>query len=654
MPLLKNRDFAWMAALVALGAAMRLALFNGLYGHDDWIYLFYTRSFLNGQTDELLHSLWGLRFLLWMPIAVVFKLFGASYAGAFLPGFLCGLASIPLAYACIRKLGGSTPVAVAGGLVLLFNPIDWMVSSTIRGDIEMSFYGGLLLLLLLSFREAEGRRKLLLGIATGFVWGMSTLTKEWGFVFAWGFFAVALFDLVKNRRMPWAYATVGIGFALVLAIDTVVLHAATGEWMARVKTSLRWYQNVKSNGEALDDRSKELIYLPSILLGLHNTATDYNRFVNGYPDYGIYMWTLLIALPLSLCWRGPARPVAWFVAGVLLWIEFGSMSWSEYLPYHKEPRYFAMISVPLAAIVATAGARLWNSPSRRLRDATILAALGVAVVTTMIVRRENREYTKNRDFIPALVTWLESHPQARLWTSFSMQNEVDLRTHYRFSDPAHGHAGAPGYGTVMDIGLWKDRHRDGDYLLVHEGWTALLNLYPDMRQRYMEATPSVTLRGPTSTAMIYQVKATNPADLNMDYLSDHQPKSVKQGFGSLHFDRTVDGAPIILGGVQYETGLGTHANSDITYALDKQYSLFSTVVGVDDSTLGLPGTAIFEVWVDNRQVYKSPFMKAGDKPVTLRIDVTGAETLRLVANDGGDGNRNDHVDWAAAKLTKAP
>lgn len=654
MPLLKNRDFVLIAALVALGTAMRLALFNGLYGHDDWIYLFYTRSFLNGQTDELLHSLWGLRFLLWLPIAVIFKCFGASYAGAFLPGFLCGLAGVPLVYACIRKLGGTTPVAVAGGLVLLFNPIDWMVSSTIRGDIEMSFYGGLLLLLLLSFREAAGRRKLLLGAATGVAWGLSTLTKEWGFVFAWGFLAVALFDAFKHRRIPWAYAMIGVGFALVLAVDTVVLHAVTGEWLARVKTSLSWYQNVKSRGDGLDDRSKELIYLPSILLGLHNSATDYNRFVNGYPDYGIYMWLLLAALPLSLAWRGPARPVAWFVSGVLLWIEFGSMSWSEYLPYHKEPRYFAMISVPLAVIIATAGARLWAFRSRWLRAAVALAALAVAVVTTVLIRHENWEYTRNRDFVPALIGWLDHHPQARLWTTFSMQNEVDLRTHYHFSDPPHGQAGAPGYGSAMDIGLWQDWHRDGDYLLVNEDWTALLNLYPNIRQRYLETTPAATLLGPTSKAMIYQVKASGSAELETDYLSDRKPKEVKQGFGSLHFDRTVDGNLLMLGGVQYETGLGTHANSDITYELEKKYAVFSSVIGVDDSTSTLPGTAIFEVWLDGRQVYKSPLMRGGGKPESLRIDVTGVDILRLVVNDAGDGNRNDHADWAGAKLIKAP
>jgi len=73
------------------------------------------------------------------PIALSLKVFGVSYWSALLPPFLYGLAAVPLAYASIRTLGLSIGAAAVGCAALVLNPIDWMVSSTIRGDIEMSF-----------------------------------------------------------------------------------------------------------------------------------------------------------------------------------------------------------------------------------------------------------------------------------------------------------------------------------------------------------------------------------------------------------------------------------------------------------------------------------------------------------------------------------
>jgi hypothetical protein len=40
-----NKNELWVPALlVLLAAAVRLLLFSGVYGHDDWAYLFYIRS----------------------------------------------------------------------------------------------------------------------------------------------------------------------------------------------------------------------------------------------------------------------------------------------------------------------------------------------------------------------------------------------------------------------------------------------------------------------------------------------------------------------------------------------------------------------------------------------------------------------------------
>lgn len=50
------------------------------------------------------------------------------------------------------------------------------------------------------------------------------------------------------------------------------------------------------------------------------------------------------------------------------------------------------------------------------------------------------------------------------------------------------------------------------------------------------------------------------------------------------------------------------------------------------------------------KLYESPVCKGGASPVSIDIPVAGQDSLYLVTTDGGDGNANDHADWAGPKL----
>jgi alpha-galactosidase len=80
---------------------------------------------------------------------------------------------------------------------------------------------------------------------------------------------------------------------------------------------------------------------------------------------------------------------------------------------------------------------------------------------------------------------------------------------------------------------------------------------------------------------------------------------------------------------------------------------FVADVGVDDEAAA-EGSCGFEVWVDGKQAFASPVLKAKQPPMRVSVDLTGAKRLRLVVNDGGDGIGNDHADWAGAMLLLKP
>ncbi|MFC1408639.1 beta-galactosidase [Streptacidiphilus sp. N1-12] len=110
-----------------------------------------------------------------------------------------------------------------------------------------------------------------------------------------------------------------------------------------------------------------------------------------------------------------------------------------------------------------------------------------------------------------------------------------------------------------------------------------------------------------------------------------------------------DGKPITVGGKVYASGLGTNAVSDVGLYLGGHCTRFTATVGVDAESGGA-GTVTFSVLADGRNLVTTPVLKGNGAAVSIDVDTTGAQLLDLVVGDGGDGNGNDHADWADAKL----
>lgn len=135
-------------------------------------------------------------------------------------------------------------------------------------------------------------------------------------------------------------------------------------------------------------------------------------------------------------------------------------------------------------------------------------------------------------------------------------------------------------------------------------------------------------------------------------LSDETPVVARQDWGALASGKSIGGNPLTVGGVAFAAGLGMHANGEAEYDLDSTFATFEAKVGVDDAMKSQPkgATVVFQVYVDGVKKFDSGLMRAGDAAKPVSVDVRGAQTLKLVALNGGDGNAADHADWCDAKL----
>jgi len=143
------------------------------------------------------------------------------------------------------------------------------------------------------------------------------------------------------------------------------------------------------------------------------------------------------------------------------------------------------------------------------------------------------------------------------------------------------------------------------------------------------------------------------------YLSDRAWVSATSGWNGVNRDVSVEGKPLTLGGAAgptaYPKGIGTHAVSQIVYDLSGlDVSTFSAVVGVDQEVPANARSSLtFQVLLDGVEVFSSGPMDRGTEPKPVEVDVHGAQQLTLVVGDSGNGNQEDHADWADARLTAA-
>jgi len=152
--------------------------------------------------------------------------------------------------------------------------------------------------------------------------------------------------------------------------------------------------------------------------------------------------------------------------------------------------------------------------------------------------------------------------------------------------------------------------------------------------------------------------------LNLNYLGGQVPLTslthlyASQGFGTLQYNQAVNSSfspknwtRLSVQYFFYRKGLGTHANSEIVYNLGGKFKKLTTDFGIDTEA-GTESSAVFKIYGDDKLLFASKTMGRFDLPKHAEVDLLGVKNLRLVTEDAGDGNRDDHTDWLNPILIK--
>ena len=154
-------------------------------------------------------------------------------------------------------------------------------------------------------------------------------------------------------------------------------------------------------------------------------------------------------------------------------------------------------------------------------------------------------------------------------------------------------------------------------------------------------------------------KIVFPIDLNsidkdkVVYLADMKPESCQLGWGVFEdwVGRTLGlGSPKRMKVLRYEKCVFAQTDSTIVYRLGGKYTHFLAVAGLHQPRP--VSSATFEVQVDGETKMKSDLVVEDTYPFAVCVDVRGANELKLITDDAGDGIINDCAIWGAARLIR--
>jgi len=152
------------------------------------------------------------------------------------------------------------------------------------------------------------------------------------------------------------------------------------------------------------------------------------------------------------------------------------------------------------------------------------------------------------------------------------------------------------------------------------------------------------------------------ADPPAEYLADAASErivSVTTGWGELGLNTGVKPAgrparPMTIKDREYQRGLGHHAPGEIVVDLGGRYKTFECEIGIQWQGGQAVASAVFQVVVDEQKRFDSGVVREQDAPRKVSIPIAGAEELRLVVTDAGDGITCDCANWAEARLVPDP
>jgi len=313
--------------IVIFGIIIRLIFFSGIGTSDDLAYTGYAHSLSKGEIkgDTLTLS---TRLGLIYPLSVLYSLFGVNDFSSVLFVLLAAIGNIILVF-YFGKLLFNENVGLISAFLLSIFPLEVVYSTKLFSDIPSAFFMALGVYLFL-YSEKKTPNPLLY-VISGLSIGIGYLIRESALLIGLFF----IFYILYKRQIKKEYFLVPIGVLAIFALEALVFYQLTGN------PFFRWEESQKYLAEAVKvhnyfgrlDFPSGLFHYPYIILASKLLSLFY-----------IFIFAAVVYCIIYKRKRS-YEMLLWFIP-LLLYLSFGSSSFSEYIPFKAADRYLEIVTVP--------------------------------------------------------------------------------------------------------------------------------------------------------------------------------------------------------------------------------------------------------------------------------------------------------------------
>lgn len=369
--------------ILLFGLFLRLIFFSGIGTSDDLAYSRYSYSIDRGielDSTYILSSRIGILY----PTFFFYRLFGVNDFSSVIFVLLASLGNIILAY-LFGKLMIDEKTGLMAAFLLAVFPLEIINSTKLLTDIPSAFFMAFgVYLFLYSEKRKKGHFFYLL---SGAFIGIGYVVRESAILIALFF----MIYILLKKQLKKEYFFVLAGLILILLIEILLFYKLTGNPLFKFTV----VQNEVLKAHAFYDYfgrlsfPKGLFHYPYVIL------------TNSIISYFYALIFIAIAYFLINKKKEAYLFIIWFMS-LLLYLSFGSSSFSHYIPFRADPRYLSIITIP--GIVLLAFFFLQRGKFiRKIAMPLGIILLLVTSVTASFFQRENDAASNLKEIYPYLL-----------------------------------------------------------------------------------------------------------------------------------------------------------------------------------------------------------------------------------------------------------
>jgi hypothetical protein len=122
------------------------------------------------------------------------------------------------------------------------------------------------------------------------------------------------------------------------------------------------------------------------------------------------------------------------------------------------------------------------------------------------------------------------------------------------------------------------------------------------------------------------------------------------------FDRAVDGSPLRFDGMGFDHGIGVHAYSRLSFAIDPQWTAFRTqyAIASPPERPSKFADVTVRIKLDGKIVHQMEHFREGILSPVITVDLKDGKTLTLECDYGDAGDTEARLNWLEPALLRKP